>query len=88
MDPDPYLKLSNMVVYRALIHASKAAAAGVTMDFSERPVCLITDRKHAIVFAIRGSSLMRRSLCTFHVTSYLSNVAAQRRSLCQISYPL
>ena len=59
---DPYLKFSKTVCYRALVPAAFAAAAGVALDFADRPVCFVGENKHIVVFAIRGGTLVRATL--------------------------
>lgn len=59
VDPDPYLKFSNKLCFRALFPASKAVEAGVRTDFQERPICYVGKNKHIVVFTIRGGSIVR-----------------------------
>ena len=61
---DPNLKFSNNVCYRDLVEAEAAAAAGVTYDFGERPICFVGEGRHIIVYAIRGGTLVSGTIYT------------------------
>ncbi|EKM53768.1 uncharacterized protein PHACADRAFT_260263 [Phanerochaete carnosa HHB-10118-sp] len=55
---DPYLKFSREVCYRALIPTKAAAAKGVTMDFSKRPIFFVDENRHMTVYAIQGGAMI------------------------------
>ena len=55
---DPYLKFSRNVWYRALIPASKAAAAGVTIDFAQKPVCFVGEDKYIIAYSVQAGTMV------------------------------